>query len=318
MHFSILPHIFRANCGSMEAGILKPKTQRHKRRLEDQAPKVFENDKKTLLIKGGNTSNVVSNALQELHMLKKPNSLLFRKRNISRPFEDATSIEFLTKVNDTSLFVFGSHSKKRPHNLVFGRTYDQHILDMVELGIEKFTSLSEIVGPKSSVGAKPCLMFSGEGFEADTDLRRLKSLLIDFFRGPVVTNVTLQGLEQVISFTAVDDKIMMRIYKVNLKKSGTRTPRIELSDMGPNFDFVIRRTRLASDDLFKRACRKPKAAKLHLKKNISRSILGEKRGRIHMTKQDVKSIQIRNMKALKRKLPSEMDAKKAKTDENNE
>lgn len=34
------------------------------------------------------------------------------------------------------MFLFGSNSKKRPNNLVFGRLYEYEVLDMVELGIE--------------------------------------------------------------------------------------------------------------------------------------------------------------------------------------
>ncbi|XP_039265006.2 ribosome production factor 2 homolog [Styela clava] len=298
----------------MEEGIVKPKSQRHRRVLEQRAPKIFENDKTALFIRGGNTSNIITTALQELHMMKKPGSILFKKRNISRPFEDASSIEFLTKMNDASLFLFGSHSKKRPNNLVIGRTYDRQVLDMFELGIENFKSFKDFLGEKCGIGAKPCLIFNSENFETDSELRRLKSLFIDFFRGPVVSNVTLKGLEHVMSFTVVDEKILLRNYKVNLKKSGTRTPRIELQEMGPNFDFILRRTKLASDDLYKRACRKPKAAKVSKVKNISRGNLGEKRGRIHMTKQDMGSLQLRKVKALKRKLPTANDGdKKTKT-----
>lgn len=47
-----------------------------------------------------------------------------------------------------------------------------------------------------------------------------------------------------------------------MKKSGTRTPHIELEEIGPAADLVIRRTRLASSDLFKTACRTPAAAKV--------------------------------------------------------
>ena len=45
-----------------------------------------------------------------------------------------------------------------------------------------------------------------------------------------------------------------------MKKSGSRTPRIELEDMGPSVDFVMRRTKLASDDLYKRSLKIPKNA----------------------------------------------------------
>lgn len=49
-----------------------------------------------------------------------------------------------------------------------------------------------------------------------------------------------------------------------LKKSGCRTPRIEMEEIGPSFDFVLRRTHLASDDLYKLAHRQPKALKVNI------------------------------------------------------
>ena len=50
--------------------------------------------------------------------------------------------------------------------------------------------------------------------------------------------------------------------RVNLKKSGTRTPRVEVTEMGPSYDFTLRRSRLASDDLYKTAIKQPKALKV--------------------------------------------------------
>jgi ribosome production factor 2 len=43
---------------------------------------------------------------------------------------------------DTSLFVFGTHSKKHPGSLIFGRLFDHQLLDMVEMSIKKFVSSS--------------------------------------------------------------------------------------------------------------------------------------------------------------------------------
>jgi hypothetical protein len=43
---------------------------------------------------------------------------MLSKNNVTRPFEDRSSVEFLGRANDCSLFAFGSHSKKRPNNIV--------------------------------------------------------------------------------------------------------------------------------------------------------------------------------------------------------
>ena len=50
--------------------------------------------------------------------------------------------------------------------------------------------------------------------------------------------------------------------RISLKKSGHRVPRVELAEMGPSLDLVVRRTSLASDDLYKRARKQPKEAKV--------------------------------------------------------
>ena len=39
------------------------------------------------------------------------------------------------------LFVIDSHSKKRPHNLIFGRMFDHRLYDMLELGVESARSI---------------------------------------------------------------------------------------------------------------------------------------------------------------------------------
>ncbi|KAL8581782.1 hypothetical protein ACOMHN_043200 [Nucella lapillus] len=248
-----------------------------------------------MLIKGGNTSQLVTQTLTELHMLKKPHAILFKKKNITRPFEDETSLEFFSNRADASLFAFGSHSKKRPNNLILGRLFDGHILDMVEFGVDKFVSLSTIPGAKCAAGIKPALIFNGECFKSDPVHMRIKNLLVDFFRGPVVDNLRVTGLEHAISFTAVDGKIFLRNYKV-----GVRQKAVELTNMGPSLDLVLRRTKLASADHFKLATKRPVTAKPKKRKNVEQDPFGSQLGRIHMTTQDLSDLPDRRMKRIKK------------------
>ncbi|KAL4233825.1 rRNA-binding ribosome biosynthesis protein rpf2 [Mactra antiquata] len=284
--------------------VVKPKTQRGKRFLQEREAKIFENPKKTMFVKGGNTSQTVTQMLKELYQLKKDNAVMYKRKNIMRPFEDETQLEFFSQRCDASLFMFGSHSKKRPNNIVIGRLFDHHILDMIELGIENFKSMFDIEGAKCSAGTKPCMMFVGEQFDIEPDYIRLKNLFADFFRGVVIKQIRLQGLEHVIMITAAEGKIYLRNYKILLKKSGSKTPRIELDDMGPSVDFSVRRTKIASDDLYRRSLKQPKNAKVKKRKNISRDAFGSQLGRIHMQKQDLDNLQTRKMKGLKRGNPN--------------
>ncbi|XP_021107206.1 ribosome production factor 2 homolog isoform X2 [Heterocephalus glaber] len=255
--------------------VIKPKTKRAKRFLEKREPKLSENNKNAMLIKGGNANATVTQVLKD--------------------------VEFFSKKSDCSLFMFGSHNKKRPNNLVIGRMYDYHVLDMIELGIEKFVSLKDIKNSKCPEGTKPMIIFAGDDFDTTEDYKRLKSLLIDFFRGPTVANIRLAGLEYVLHFTALKGKVYFRSYKLLLKKSGCRTPRIELEEMGPSLDMVLRRTHLASDDLYKLSMKMPKALKPKKKKNMSHDTFGTTYGRIHMQKQDLSKLQTRKMKGLKKR-----------------
>jgi len=53
-----------------------------------------------------------------------------------------------------------------------------------------------------------------------------------------------------------------KITRIQLKKSGTRVPRVELEEVGPAADLVLRRTKIASDDLYRQAKKQPDAAKV--------------------------------------------------------
>ncbi|KAK6147137.1 hypothetical protein DH2020_018049 [Rehmannia glutinosa] len=235
---------------------MRIKTQtkgRIRRELDKRAPKLVETGKKTLILHGTKTSSVLNSVLTEIYHLKKGNSIKYSRKNDKiRPFESGgeTSLEFFSLKTDCSLFVFGSHSKKRPNNLVLGRTYDHHIYDLVE----------------------------------------------------VVTNLNLAGLDRVYVCTAVSsNKIFFSHCALRLKKSGTVVPRMELVEVGPSMDMVVRRHRHPDDSLRKEAMKTaPELTKKKVKNVVKDDIQG-KLGKIYIPDQKVGDMPLtNNVKGLKR------------------
>jgi Brix domain len=88
------------------------------RLLKKLEPQLVENTKRALIVKGTHTSQSIIDVLKDFSQLLKPNCKVLGRKNEITPFEDANSLEFLTTKNDCSLFVVGSHSKKRVNNLI--------------------------------------------------------------------------------------------------------------------------------------------------------------------------------------------------------
>ncbi|KAJ2297172.1 rRNA-binding ribosome biosynthesis protein rpf2, partial [Coemansia sp. RSA 2705] len=294
----------------------KAKNARSKRFLTNREGKVVENQKTAIIIRGSSTSQVIIDTLRDLHSLSKPNVINFTKKNEIHPFDDETGIEFFSRKNDSSLFAIGMHSKKRPHNLILGRTFNHQVLDMVELGVERCVAMHQMKAQVCAVGTKPLMVFSGEAFSQDEAMMRLKNILLDFFRGEAADMVSLKGLELVISVTAgapapgCGQAVHLRTYTTAFKKSGLRQPRVELEEMGPALDMRVRRVRHADDAMWAQATKVPREVKDVKVKNVTRDGLGDKYGRVHLGKQDINKIQTRKVKALKKRL----DAKRQRMD----
>ncbi|KAI9846524.1 MAG: rRNA-binding ribosome biosynthesis protein rpf2 [Sclerophora amabilis] len=290
---------------------IKPRNARSKRALEKKAPHISENPKKTLFLRGTTASQIIQDAITDLHSLKIPLAIKFTKKNAIYPFEDASSLEFFSEKNDASLLVFGAHSKKRPHCLTFARTFDHKILDMLELYIdpESFRTLTQFKNKKCAVGLKPMLLFSGTPFEnpTSTAYTLAKSYFTDFFRGQETQKVDVEGLQYMISIAAGEEgegeqgpKINLRVYLIRTKRSGQRLPRVELEEMGPRLDFRVGRIKEADESMMKEALKTAKGLEPRVKKNVETDIMGDKMGRIHVGKQDLQLLQTRKMKGLKR------------------
>jgi len=105
----------------------------------------------------------------------------------------------------------------------------------------------------------------------------------------------------------------VRSYKINLSKSSTKYPRVELEEIGPSLDLVVRRNQMASEDLFKTACKQVKNVRGAKKvKNHSEDVFGNKMGAIHIPAQEIKKIQTRKVKALKESKEEKMEEIKKK------
>ncbi|XP_059619529.1 ribosome production factor 2 homolog [Phlebotomus argentipes] len=281
--------------------IRKPTTRKGKQVLLNREPKLLENAKNTLILEGRKCSGDIKAALKDLYNLKKPLAKRLSRSNEITPFEDEIPLQQLAEKNECSMFMFGSTSKKRPNNLILGRLYEKELLDMVELGLVKYRGLQDFKNEKITENVKPCLVFNGPKWTQSDEIRRLKCLLIDAFHRETVESLRLQGMEHVLSFTLTEDMtLLMRSYKILLKKSGQKTPRIELMEIGPACDFVIRRTKIASQDLYKLARKRPKQLKTLKKKNLSTDVFGNKHGQVHLGKQNIHKIQTRKVKALKK------------------
>ncbi|KAJ2682889.1 rRNA-binding ribosome biosynthesis protein rpf2, partial [Coemansia spiralis] len=213
--------------------LVKPKAKnaRAKRFLVNREPKVVENAKTAIIVRGSSTSQVILDTLKDLYALRKPNAVNFTKKNEIHPFDDETGVEFFSRKNDCSLFAVGMHSKKRPHNLILGRTFDYQLLDMIELGVEKCVTMKETAAQTCAIGARPLMVFHGETFAQNETMIMLKNILLDFFRGEEADRISLKGLEYAITVTAgplgpngEPGLVFLRTYTVELKKSGVRQP----------------------------------------------------------------------------------------------
>ncbi|KAJ6257722.1 LOW QUALITY PROTEIN: hypothetical protein Dda_7510 [Drechslerella dactyloides] len=289
---------------------IKPKNARSKRVQEAREPKLVENEKTTLFLRGTSASGIIQDALGDLHSLKKPHAVKFQKKNAVHPFEDASALEFFSRKNDASLMVFASHSKKRPHNLTFIRFFDYQVLDMVELLLdgETFRKMTDFKNAKAGVGLKPLLSFSGTIFDTNPTYTHLKLLLLDFFHGHTVTEVDVEALQYTIAISAANatdedplPKIHLRSYMLRTQRSGHKLPRVELEEMGPRMDFRIGRRQLAAEDTMKLAMARAKTQEMRTKKNISVDGMGDKIGRVHVGHQDLGQLQTRKMKGLRKR-----------------
>jgi ribosome production factor 2 len=187
---------------------------------------------------------------------------------------------------------------------------------------------------KMTPGHRFLMCFQSSLFSTHPSYILLKSMLLDFYNGHEIDQIPLEGLEAVMTITAgpltneatstmeptngqtdlvVDAAkenlplVHLRVYNTKVSAAaGTKTPQVALTEMGPRLDFQIRRIKFPDEEMMQQALRRAKMEKKNIekgqgkkKKNIEVDAMGDLVGKIHMGRQELKSLQSRKMKGLK-------------------
>ncbi|CDW79488.1 brix domain-containing protein 1 [Stylonychia lemnae] len=243
--------------------IRKGKTHKGRKILENRAAKVVENPKTAIFIKGNKSSLTVNQIMKELHIMRGQDDrskLFMKKSHDIHPFENQGPLELLAGKQDCSLICFGNHQKKRPDNLILGRTYDKRILDVFEFGVLNFKSMNEFDINEVSREQKPVLVFQGEQFEFSEKHQRIKNLLYEFFHMNDMDEVNIVEMKRILVFTSLNETdIQVRQFEIpQISEPQVLKSMIDMKEIGPRFDLKLRRAQVAAIDLYKLACRKPK------------------------------------------------------------
>mmetsp|Transcript_18217 Transcript_18217/g.20262 ORF Transcript_18217/g.20262 Transcript_18217/m.20262 type:complete len:308 (+) Transcript_18217:61-984(+) len=285
----------------IESAIRQPKTRKGARAIAKRQPQDVERVKQTVCVINRRASQLVRNVIDDLITIKQPYAKKVAKitENIV-PFEDSSELEFLSRKHDASLFCFASHTKKRPNNLVLGRMFNHHVMDMFEFGVEHFESIRTIKSGKSGFGTKPCILLASERFQTDDTYKVLGNFLVDFFRGWMVDKIHLHSIDRVFVVTVKEDgTVQIRHCLIKLKKAGSATPQVELEEMGPSLDLSMRRNKLASWDLRNAAMARAASQTKKSTGNRKPTTFGEQ-GKIYRANSDnLEKINLHRYKVLK-------------------
>ena len=303
---------------------IKKLTHKGRLYLESLKPKLIEDPKQCLFINTKNSTEIMRMVLHELYLMRKELSKkLTKKEYIFNITENKDDVEYLCTKNNTSFFSLSSHNKKHPMDLTLGCLYDHQLLDSFEFEVTNFIPMSYFKESTTiNSDQKPIIIFQGELFEADFNYDRLKKFFIDYFQLYDKENVVISELRRliVISIENEEKVVKIRNYQVNGDlQSKNSLNKVNLVEIGPSFDLKERKFLLADEVLYKKSLKQPRGIKEIKEKNIEKNkILGEKRGRLHMQKQNLTAVSLKKYKKYMNKDRFDKKKKEAKNKESKE
>lgn len=312
-----------------------------------------------LVVQGTRTSVALKEFLSDLARLKgsEQTARLTRKNDV-HPFEASSEsfFESHARRTDSALLAFASHSKKRPDNLVLGRFYDGGVYDLVEVGLQGYRGIGAFAGSRrAALGTKPAILFLGDAFEHDVELKRLKEVLLDLFRGEEVKHLNVAGLDRALVVAAeplsadpsAPKAVQMRSYAIRLKKASSAqaiaqakaqaqaqgaadgaaapsafvapaasAPCAVLEPAGPEARLVLRRSRAPAAAVEKEAHKRPKLARKK-DKNERTDALDGRVAKVYVPKQNVEELALFKPKGVKRQRREDAKEKAERKKEKN-
>ena len=282
----------------------KALTHKGKLYLESLMPKMIEEPKQCLFINTQNSTELMRMVLNEFYLMRKDYSKkLTKKEEIVNVIENRDSIEFLCKKNNSTFFALSSHNKKHPMNITLGCLFDFHLLDYFDFEVTNFLPMSYFkTDTVINSDLKPIIIFQGELFESDFNYDRLKKFFIDFFQLYDKESIIISEMRRIMAISIEKDEKIVKIrnYQINGNlTSKANLSKINLIEIGPSFDLKERKFTLGDEVLYKKTLKQPKGIKEAKEKNIEKNkILGEKRGRIHMQKQNLSAVSLKKFKKI--------------------
>lgn len=287
--------------------------QNNQKREQDKRKELWkqiEDEKHCLFLRNTSCPDILKRVQNDLQIQKKPNAIQYKLDEKVSPFDDSTYIEKQCEILNASLFILGTNTKKRKNTIIFGRTYNNTVRDMLEFQIipETYHSMQEYIKERTKIArtnTKPIMIFLGELFETDNDMKTLRSILLDIFHGTTIDKVNPESIDRAIVVAVVEDndkkKIQFRQYTFGIWNERSDMKKLQLQNVGPNFDAIFNRSVYGPQDIIEESIRVPHnilKPNEKLLKNVERGQFNTRIGRVHMQSQKLNELSQAKYKAL--------------------
>ena len=176
--------------------------------------------------------------------------------------------------------------------MVFGRVFDNQVLDMFEATILSFEGDYKSALKYFDYGTLPSLICLGDVFETNPVMTRVRNYFTDFFSPFRNEKIFLDvdfGLQLVVTLVGLEDQTIVFSFSRFDNKLKTMT------DLGIKLNIKVGRNKIADDELFQEACKELKLEKKK-KKTIELNEFGETMGRVYVRQQDIKTLMLKRIK----------------------